>query len=347
MDRVIRVLVVDDSAYVRKVVTQMLSKSPFIEVVGTARDGKEALEKVAELSPDVITLDLIMPVMDGVTFLEEQMARKPIPVVVVSIASESGELALRALDTGAVDFIQKPTALATEKIMDMAEELLAKVKAASEVKLSHLITPERVKEITPQVLEREKPPNFDAIVIGVSTGGPQALKLIVPLLPADFPIPIGVVLHMPVGYTDLYAQRLNEISALQVLEAKDGQLVKPGMVIIAQAGKHMLFERGEDGSIYVRLSSRPFDTPHRPSVDVLFRSAAEVFGKRLLGIVLTGMGNDGLQGAAWIKAVGGMVITEAEETCVVYGMPRAVEEAQLSDRVLTIYDMAKAITDLI
>jgi two-component system chemotaxis response regulator CheB len=198
MEQLIRVLVVDDSAYVRKVVSQMLSRSPFIEVVGVARDGEEALEKVEALNPDVVTLDLIMPVLDGVGFLERQMARRPLPVVVVSIASESGEMALKALDAGAVDFIQKPTALATERIMEIADSLVEKVKAAAGATLHRLKTPSE-QEAIPPVVCPEEPTRIDAVVIGISTGGPQALKLLVPALPKTFPVPIGIVLHMPVG----------------------------------------------------------------------------------------------------------------------------------------------------
>jgi len=347
MDKVIRVLVVDDSAYVRKVVSQMLSRSPFIEVVGVARDGEEALEKVAELNPDVVTLDLIMPNMDGVTFLKNQMARRPVSVVVCSIASESGELVLSALDAGAIDFVQKPTALATERIMEIADVLIEKVKTAAQVPLAVLKT-----EPPPAPPVAVLPPSgeagrLDAIVIGVSTGGPQALKYLIPQLPKDFPVPVGIVLHMPVGYTDMYAKKLDELSNLTVMEAREGLDVAPGVAILAQAGRHMLFQRDADGRVRVHLEVRPFDTPHRPSVDVLFRSAAETYGKRLLGIVMTGMGNDGLQGAAWIKSQGGMIFTEAEETCVVYGMPRSVVEANLSDRSVSIFDMVKAIGDVL
>lgn len=351
-DRVIRVLVVDDSAYVRKVVTQMLSRSPFIEVVGTAHDGKEALELVERLRPDVVTLDLIMPNMDGVAFLKEQMARRPLPVVVVSIASESGELALQALDAGAIDFIQKPTALATERIFEISNELIEKVKAAASVPVSRLpmalAGPEAIPAVElPPAPVRPKAGAIDAVVIGISTGGPQALKLVIPQLPADFPAAIAMVLHMPVGYTELYAQRLNELSRLKVVEAREGEAMAPGKALLAPAGRHLTLRREADGTVVAHLDARPFDTLHRPSVDVLFKSAAEVYGPRLLGIVMTGMGMDGKEGAAWIKARGGLIFTEAEETCVVYGMPRAVKEAGLSDRTVPLYSMAQAIMETV
>lgn len=346
MDLIIRVLVVDDSAYVRKVVKQMLSRSPFIEVVGVARDGAEALEMVERLRPDVVTLDLIMPVMDGVSFLREQMSRRPVPVVIVSIASESGEDVLSALDAGAIDFVQKPTALATEKILEISDDLIEKVKAAASAPLSRL----RKAPLSPPAAVSApavslKAGQAEIVVIGISTGGPQALKYMIPQLPADFPVPVAIVLHMPVGYTRMYAQKLDEQSLLEVIEAQEGDLLRPGAVLLAPAGRHLSFRREDDGRVVAHLDSRPFDTAHRPSVDVLFQSAAEVYGQRALGVVMTGMGSDGRQGAAWIKANGGMILTEAEETCIVYGMPRSVVEAGLSDGAVPLDQMAKAIME--
>jgi len=346
MDRVIRVLVVDDSAYVRKVVKQMLSRTPFIEVVGTARDGEEALEMVEKLDPDVVTCDLIMPGMDGTEFVREQMSRRPLPVLIVSIANESGELALAALDAGAIDFVQKPTALATEKILDVSDELIQKVKTAATVSMTHVrISPSEVLE--PEPLLASRAGLADIIVVGISTGGPQALKYLIPQLPADLSVPIAIVLHMPVGYTEMYAHRLDEISSLNVIEAKERDRVEPGVVLLAPAGHHLTFKRNGDGSVVAHLDTRPFDTRHRPSIDVLFQSAAEIFGNRTLGVVMTGMGSDGRQGAAWIKAQGGMILTESEETCVVYGMPLAVCEAGLSDRSVPLDLMARAILEVV
>jgi two-component system chemotaxis response regulator CheB len=346
MDRILRVLVVDDSAYVRKIFKQMLSRSPFIEVVGAARDGQEALEMAEQLQPDVITCDLIMPVMDGVDFVREQMRRRPIPIVIVSIANEGSELVLTALDCGAVDFVQKPTALATEKIFEVNDELIGKVKAAASVNIAPLqasIT-RPYPASTPLVSQAKL---VDIVVLGISTGGPQALKYLIPQLPADFPVPVLMVMHMPVGYTEMYAQRLDELAQLKVREARDGELVEAGVVLLAPAGRHLSLRRQANGEIMTYLSARPFDTPHRPSVDVLFQSAAELFGNRTLGVVMTGMGNDGKQGAAWIKSQGGLVFTEAEESCVVYGMPWSVVEAGLSDQSVTLEKMAQAILEVV
>lgn len=343
MFSVVRVLVVDDSAYVRKVVKQMLLRSPFIEVVGTASDGQEALKKVEELQPDVVTLDLIMPNMDGVQFLKAQMARRPISVVIVSIADEAGEMALAALNEGAIDFVQKPTALANEKIFDLSEELIEKVKAAARVHPKAMPAKVGIEDalITPKTTAANK---FDLVAIGISTGGPQALTYLIPQLPETLPVPVAIVLHMPVGYTKLYAERLNATSQLTVVEAREGEELKPGIVMIAPAGRHLTFVRKPaSNTVVTHLDTRPFDTLHRPSVDVMFESAAEVYRDRVLGVVMTGMGNDGKQGAAWIKSQGGTIFTEAESSCVVYGMPRTVVEAGLSDRVVRLEHMPNAI----
>ena len=346
MDRVLRVLVIDDSAYVRKVVREILSRSPFLEVVGAARDGREALDLVEQLNPDVITCDLIMPELDGVGFVREQMQRKPVPIIIMSVAKETAEAALTALDAGAIDFVQKPTALASEKIFEVSNELIEKVKAAGNISLNRLPTPE------PQIAARVEPAvvgthSVDLVVLGISTGGPQALKRLIPQLPADFPVPLVMVMHMPVGYTEMYAAKLNELSNLEVREAAEGDELKPGRVFLAQAGRHLTLKRQTDGKVVTHLNARPFSTLHRPSVDVLFQSAAEVYRNRVLGVVMTGMGSDGKQGAAWIKSQGGLVFTEAESSCVVYGMPGVVMEAGLSDRSVALEDMAHAIREVV
>jgi two-component system chemotaxis response regulator CheB len=318
MNRVLRVLVVDDSAYVRKVFKEMLSHSPEVEVVGTASDGEDALSAVARLKPDVVTCDLIMPRSDGVDFIQKQMAINPIPIIVVSISAESSEQVLNALDAGAVDFVQKPTALATEKIFEIAEDLVAKVRAAAGASVGRL----RPETADSRAASGTAAPatfrnRYDVVVIGVSTGGPQGLRMLIPGLPADFPVPVAIVLHMPIGYTEAYAKRLDEASALTVVEAREGDHVLPGVVFVAPAGRHLTFSRDAVRAVRIRLDISPLDTAHRPSVDVLFQSAAEVYGDRVLAVVMTGMGDDGRQGAAWIKARGGAVLTEAEESCVV------------------------------
>jgi two-component system chemotaxis response regulator CheB len=357
MSKPIRVLVVDDSAFVRKVVTQMLSRSPAIDVVGTARDGEDALELTERLQPDVITLDLVMPRMNGVEFLRAQAARRPVPVVICSIAHESGAMALEAFEAGAVEFVQKPTALATDRVYEIAEELIAKVQAAARANVAR-VPDAATAAILPAARGAHAPPvpgardsdgttRCDVIVLGISTGGPQALRYLVPRLPAALPVPMAIVLHMPVGYTAMYAQRLNDISPLEVIEAQEGDVLRPGVVWLAPAGQHLTFMRGADALVRAHLDLRPTDTPHRPAVDVLFQSAAAIFGPRVLGVVMTGMGNDGLLGAAHIKAQGGRIATEAESSCVVYGMPRAVVEAALSDRSATLEEMPDVLQELL
>jgi len=326
---IVRVLVVDDSAYVRKMMTQMLSRSPFLDVVGAARDGRDALELAAALKPDVITCDLNMPEMDGVSFVRQQMAARPIPIVIISVASPSGEQVLAALEAGAVDFLQKPTALATDRLLEVADELVAKVKAAAGAQMWRVaprVTPRPPGAPAPAVVAART----DIVVIGISTGGPQALKMLIPRLPADFPVPVAMVLHMPIGYTELYAQKLNELSNLRVKEAAEGEIIEAGTAYLAAAGRHLSFRRS-GASVVAHLDMRPLDMPHRPAVDVLFQSAADVYGARVMGVVMTGMGADGRDGAAWVKARGGQILTEAEQSCVVYGMPRSVVEAGLSD----------------
>jgi two-component system chemotaxis response regulator CheB len=342
-------MVIDDSAYVRKVVREILSRSPFVEVVGAARDGREALDLVEELNPDVITCDLNMPELDGVGFVREQMQRRPLPIIIMSVANETAEAALTALDAGAVDFVQKPTALASEKIFDVSTELIEKVKAAGHIALSRIaaVPPPAAVPASEPVMSITGNHSVDIVVLGISTGGPQALKRLIPQLPANFPVPVLMVMHMPVGYTEMYAAKLNELSNLEVREAAEGDEVIPGRVLLAPAGRHLTVKRGSSGKIVTHLDAKPFGTLHRPSVDVMFQSAAEVYGNRILGVVMTGMGSDGKQGAAWIKSQGGLVFTEAESSCVVYGMPCVVVEAGLSDKSVALDGMPRAIMEVV
>lgn len=344
MKKAIRTLVVDDSAFARKAMREMLARCSEIEVVGTARDGQEALEMVEELQPDVVTCDLIMPTLDGIGFIRAQMASRPIPILLVSVTQEESERALEALNAGAVDFIQKPTALATNDLMRIRDELVEKIKAAAGAPVERLVPVEEVVQEVHSTVARSDL-KVDIVVIGISTGGPQGLRHLIPQFPADFPVPIAMVLHMPVGYTALFAQKLNEISKLKVVEASQGEEVVPGKALLAPAGKHLSLRRDPKGRIVGQLSLQPIDLLHRPAADVLFQSASQIYGRRVLGVVMTGMGNDGQQGAAWIKAQGGTILTESEESCVIYGMPRSVCEAGLSDASFSLANMAQAITE--
>lgn len=335
---------VDDSAFVRKVVREMLSRSPYIEVVGAARDGVEALEMVETLKPDVVTCDLMMPRMDGVGFVRQQMNRRPLPIIILSVISSDGDRTLEALQAGAIDFVQKPTSLANEDILHIREELTEKVKGAAGAPAERLVTaeasvPSPVRGVNGRILR------VSAVVLGISTGGPQALRYLLPQFPADFPVPLCIVLHMPVGYTHMFAEKLDELSKIDVKEAADGDVLRPGQALLAKAGRHLVLRRGPAGVVTAQLAIHPTESLHRPSADVLFQSAAEVYHERVLGVVMTGMGDDGKQGSAWIKAQGGSILTEAEESCVIYGMPRSVTEAGLSDACVPLERMAQVIME--
>ena len=340
----IRVLVVDDSAYLRKMLSHMLRSSPLLEVVGYARDGAEALERVDELKPDVVTVDLNMPVMNGAEFVRRQMAREPLAVVVVSIASEEGGLAAEAMEAGAVEFVRKPTGLANEKVLEIERDLVEKVVAAGRVPRRRLQPLQ--SGAAPPLLASSPTVAFEVLVLGLSTGGPQALRFLLSQFPANFPIPIAAVVHMPIGYTGPFAEKLHELSALEVLEASHGMAMQPGRVVLAQAGQHLVLRRRRD-AVICSLQNEPTASLHRPSVDVLFESAAVVYGKGTLGVVLTGMGEDGKLGAAWIKAQGGSVLAEHESSCIVYGMPRSVVEAGLADGVYPLTQLPRRISELV
>ena len=343
--QLIRTIVVDDSAFVRKIVREMLSRSPYIEVVGAARDGIEALDMVQSLKPDVVTCDLMMPVLDGVGFVRQQMARRPVPILILTASPHDGEQVMEALNAGAVDLVQKPTALATDQLLGIRDELVEKVKAAARAPARNLITANGSPHDVLPAMTASSALRTDILVLGVSTGGPQALRRLMPEFPASFPVPIAMVLHMPVGYTALFAEKLDEICDLTVAEAKDGDILRPGLALLAPAGRHLQFRRNRDGSVCAKLSLHPLDKNHRPSVDILFQSAAEIYGSRTLGVVMTGMGDDGREGAGWIKAQGGRILTEDEQSCIIYGMPRAVVESGLSDKSVELGAMARQIIE--
>ncbi len=337
----VRVLVIDDSAFARKVLREILSASAEIEVVGIARDGLDALERIAALKPDVITLDLVMPELDGIGVLRAlQMQTDPPAAVAVSLTDEDSELGISALQMGAFDLVHKPTALALDRLYELGDDLLKKVIAAGRS--------ERRRSKLPAVRLVTPPPRAlgtlrtKMVVVGASTGGPQALTTIITGLPRDFPVPMAVVLHMPAGYTEAFARRLDKESAVDVMEAQEGHVFRPGQVVIARAGIHLSIEKDPSGW-RASLDVHPVGTLHRPSVDVLFASAAREFGAGALGVVLTGMGNDGLAGSEAIHAAGGRLLTETEESCVVYGMPRCVFQAGLATAEAPVSSMVALI----
>ena len=341
----VRALVVDDSAFVRKVVRELLTAAD-IDVVDVARDGLDALEKIERLRPDVITLDLVMPELDGLGVLAALAARpSPPAVVVVSIAGADTEAGAKALAAGAVAIVEKPTALATARLYDIGRDLVEQVRVAAaarpRITLRRGNEPIRRRDqSTPRPLID---PRTEVVVLGTSTGGPQALSQLLPQLPEDFPVPIAIVLHIPPGYTEPLARRLDASSALRVVEAEHGLILAPGTATIARAGMHLALERDRAG-IVARLQMEPLLALHRPSVDVLFETAAAACGERTLGLVLTGMGDDGLAGSRAICARGGRVLVESEESCVVYGMPRAVRDAGLASEEAPLRDLAALLT---
>jgi len=336
MTRPVRVLVVDDSAFARKVLREILSQRQDIDVIDIAHDGLEALEKIASLTPDVVTLDLVMPGLDGVGVLRALPAVDPPRVVVVSMSDADSELGVEALACGAFDLVHKPTALATQRLYELSDELVAKVLAAAAARVPPSLPLPRPIQVSAGRGKRE------IAVVGASTGGPQALTRLISALPADFPIAMAVVLHIPVGYTESLARRLDSVSQVEVREAEDNLALCPGRVVLARAGIHLKIDR-QGSALTCRLDVNPLASLHTPSVDALFESAAEQCGARTVGVVLTGMGNDGLRGSNLLRERGGVVLTQSEASCVVYGMPRSVMEAHLSSAEAEIDEMAALI----
>lgn len=343
----IRVLVADDSALMRKLIPHILAKDPDIEVVATAVDGLFALKKIAAYRPDVITLDVDMPRMDGLTALKHIVAEYKTPVIMVSSLTEAGaELTLKALEIGAMDFITKPHDAISVHIGDIADDLIRKIKAIAKVSPSRLFPVPRPSP-HPQKAPRKIDRTANKVVaIGISTGGPNALTHLLPMLPADISAGIMIVQHMPPGFTEVFATRLNNLCRIEVKEARDGDMVIPGRAVIAPGGKHIKVKKTNLGSVVIVSSAAPVNG-HRPSADVLFHSVAIEYGQDAVGIIMTGMGEDGAEGLGQIKAAGGMTIAQDEESCVVYGMPKVAVDKGYADRIVTLNDMAGVITEAV
>jgi len=331
-----RVLVVDDSAFARKVLREVLVGSGRVDVVGIARDGLEALEKIEALAPDAITLDLVMPNLDGVGVLKALPPELRVRAVIVSVSDAESERGAEALALGAFDVVHKPTTLASATLYDLGDELVRKVLAAVDSRTADRDT---TAVVAPRAAGGLAPA---ALVIGTSTGGPQALTRFLTALPKDFPLPIAAALHIPTGYTDSLARRIDGASLIHVCEAAEGLVMRPGLAVVARGGVHLrLDRRGAD--VVARLDAEPLGATHRPSVDVLFASAAAAYGGQLLALVLTGMGTDGLAGARLVREAGGTVLAESPASAVVYGMPRAVWEAGIAVEQHSIDTMAAAV----
>jgi two-component system chemotaxis response regulator CheB len=341
MSERIRVLVVDDSALMRKLIPAILARDSSIEVVGTAMDGAFALKKIEELHPDVVTLDLEMPRMDGMETLRLIMKRAPLPVILFSTHSkEGGYSTFKALALGAVDFVAKPKDAAAGHLEEIADQLIAKIKVAKRAAGRKL--PPAVVVDGPPILKkgaRSALPPRRVIAIGISTGGPNALQFVLTQIPADFQSTIVIVQHMPEGFTDMFAKRLDECCALEVHEARSGDLLLAGRVLICPGNRHIMVRHMPRGDMAV-LSDGPPVNGHRPSADVLFHSVAQEFGLTAVGVLMTGMGDDGAEGLGAIKNAGGMTVAQSEDTCVVSGMPRAAILKGYANKIIPLDGVA-------
>jgi two-component system chemotaxis response regulator CheB len=344
MKQRLRVLVVDDSALMRKLIPQILERDPSIEVVGTAIDGSFGLKKIEDLKPQVVTLDLEMPGMNGIDMLKQIMRRHPVPVIVVSSHSTEGaSITMKALGLGAFDFVAKPQDVST-RMPEIAAELIAKIKAAANSRTGSVKTYEARKPVGKAPASSDQGPT-KIIAIGVSTGGPNALQYLFSQLPAEFPGSILVVQHMPENFTEMFARRLDETCALRVKEAQSGDLLLRGRVLVCPGSRHLKAKRMPLGNVAL-LSDEPRIRGHRPSADVLFRSVAEEFGPQSIGVIMTGMGDDGADGLGAVKSVGGMTIAQSEQSCVVFGMPKAAIERGYATRIVDLESMATTLMSL-
>jgi two-component system chemotaxis response regulator CheB len=337
----IRVLVIDDSAFSRQAITRMLRGSPLVEVVGVARDGEEALRKTFELAPDLITLDLEMPRMDGFTFLRLVMHKQPTPVIVISGRTGEDQV-FRALELGAVDFLAKPTPHAAPELAGIERELIRKVHSLRELRI------EKVRErigvpptgVAGRSARTEVAPRL--VVVGSSTGGPAALMQIFGAFSEPPPCAFIVAQHMPRGFTRGFAERIDRLTALAASEARGGEEPAPGSVLIAPGGWHLELE-AVGSRVQTRLAARDSSDKYTPSVDRLFSSAAKHYGRDLVAVVLTGMGDDGRRGVGAVKEAGGSVLAESEETAVIFGMPQQAIRTGAVDHVLPLHEIAASI----
>ena len=339
----IRVLIVDDSAIARQVITNALASDPEIEVVGSAPDPYVARDKIVELKPDVITLDVEMPRMDGVTFLQKLMKHHPLPVVMVSSLTQKGaETTMAALEAGAVDVVAKPVA-EKHNLSEITIELLDKVKSAARAKVRPLLASAELakpKPLTSMVATTNK-----VVAIGASTGGTEALKEVLSRMPPNSP-GILVVQHMPETFTTAFAKRLDSVSQLRIKEAEDGDSLVPGVCLVAPGHSHMLLRRS-GARYFVNVKDGPLVCRHRPSVEVLFNSVAKVAGKNAIGVIMTGMGADGAEGMLNMKKEGAATIAQDEKTCVVFGMPKEAIKLGGVDKIAPLYDIPETILSFV
>ena len=349
----IRVLVVDDSSLMRQFISDILNSDPRIEVAGTARDGKDALKQIQLLRPDLVTMDVEMPNMSGLQALEEIMRTNPLPVIMVSsVTQEGADTTMKALALGCVDFIGKPSGSISLNIRDIGQDLIDKVIAASTARIrtrsgifggSDLHLNSGFRRMAPPVNITGR---RDIVAIASSTGGPMALSELIPRLPKKFPVPIVITQHMPKEFTSSFARRLNESSEVEVVEGFDGLTLKPGRVVIAPGGSHLIVRR-RSGAAVCGLSDAPPVLSVKPAANIMFMSVADEYGGNVLCVILTGMGRDGTDGAVTLKRKGAYVIAESQKTCVVYGMPKAAVDAGVVDEVLPLNEIADAMVRLV
>lgn len=329
----IRVLVVDDSGFFRRRVSEIINGDGRMEVVGVASNGKEAVDLNESLKPDVITMDYEMPVMDGITAVRTIMQKSPVPILMFSsLTFEGARVTLDALDAGAVDFLSKNFDAIAKGTTEVKRALTDKIAGVAK-KQSKVVAP--VATARPQ--SRKSPGKTDLVVIGTSTGGPAALQTLFKSISGNFKTPIVIVQHMPGSFTKAFAERLNSMSSLTVKEAEDGDRIKPGHVYVAPGGMQLMIDKRDGGSIHIRESDQRVN--YRPSVDIAFASAAKHYGRNALGIILTGMGADGKEGARLLKSAGASIWAQDEESCVIFGMPLAVIKEGLSDDILALSEI--------
>jgi two-component system chemotaxis response regulator CheB len=339
----IRVLVVDDSAFMRTALSRMIASESGLEVAATACSGSDALDKIASLDPDVVTLDVEMPGLDGLQTLRYIMSHSPRPVIMVSAVTEKDAgSTFDALAAGAFDYIPKKMSPTSLDILHIRPDLIAKIRAAAQSRQSRPDAEPSKKPPQSAPLENRARGSTSApaiVAVGISTGGPKALQEILPLFPRDLSVPILIVQHMPPGFTAPFAQRLNTMCSVTVREATHREPIQPAVVYLAPAGMHMLVERRSDSRAIICLDTHPEDCLHIPSVDVLMSSMAEAFKNLALGVIMTGMGSDGAEGMAAIHRHGGLTIGQDETTCTVYGMPRACAELGILTRTVPLYQI--------
>ncbi|WP_430785895.1 protein-glutamate methylesterase/protein-glutamine glutaminase [Virgibacillus flavescens] len=344
----IRVLVIDDSAFMRKMITDILSSDEQIEVIATARNGEDGFKKINEMRPDVVTLDVEMPVMDGIKTLQRIMESSPIPVIMLSsVTSEGSSKTIEAISSGAVDFVPKPSGSISLDIEKIKQELIRKVHTASRAKLVKNIGKPEKKQTAIRHKSISKVHSQTVIVLGTSTGGPRALQRVLTDLPDQFITPILVVQHMPAGFTKSLAERLNTLTSIHIKEATNGEIIQKSTVYIAPGDYHMKIKKSGT-SLAIELTKEADRNGHRPSVDVLFNSLAEITNVNKIAVILTGMGADGSKGITYLKEIDSetVVIAENEESSIVYGMPKAAVKTNAVDHVVHLNQVGETISNL-